>query len=332
VRTLVVAAQSLEEELIATGTIRADESIEVRPEISGKLMKIHFQEGGVVRAGELLVVINDAELRASRQRAIYRRELAELKTRRLALLRDRGGVTQQDYDIAASELDVLNAEVTVIEAQLAHTEIRAPFDGVVGLRTVSEGAYVTPATRIATFQRLDRLKVDFSVPEKYAFRLDPEGAVDVTVADGGRPLAGRILAFEPLVDAATRTVQVRATCPNPTGRLFSGGFVRVRLRLNRIPDAILVPAQALVPGATDQGVYVIENGQARRRVVRTGTRTGEAVQILEGLRAGDLLIVSNLQQMRAGLPVRSAGGEIRPVAASTGAKSGEHPAATTKIN
>lgn len=304
VRTLTIRRAVMQETIVATGTIRADESVEVRSEIPGKVVRIHFQEGSFVRAGAPLVSINDAELRAARQRAIHRRDLADLKARRLSALRDHGGATPQEYDIAVSELNVLGAEVALIEAQLDKTEIRAPFDGVVGLRSVSEGAYVTPATRIATCQRLDRLKVDFSVPEKYAAALQPDGEVSVTMA-GGRTLAGRIHAIEPLVDAATRTVQVRAICPEPPARLFSGGFVSVRLLLTSIPDAILVPSLAVAPGASDQSVFVVENGQAQRRLIRTGTRTESAVQVVEGLRTGDLVIVSGLQQVRPGQAVRS---------------------------
>jgi len=321
VHALTIQPQRFEETLVATGTLRADESVEVRAEISGKITQIHFQEGTALRRGDLLVSINDAELRASLQRATHRRELAELKAHRLATLVNRGGVPQQEYDIAASELAVIGAEVAVIEAQLEHTQIRAPFDGVVGLRAVSEGALVTPATRIASFQRLDRLKVDFSVPEKYAYRLDPAGAVVVTVAGRTAPLAGRIQAIEPLVDPATRTLQVRARCENPGGVLFSGGFVSVRLALTEVPDAILVPALALIPGAGDQVVFVVEDGHARQRVVKTGARTESAVQIVEGLRAGDALIVSGLQSVRPGLAVRVVADEPRSLhagAAPTG--------------
>lgn len=315
VATLIIRSQSLEETIIATGTVRADESVEIRAEVSGKLMRINFQEGAAVKAGELLAAINDAELRATLQRAVHRKELAELKTRRLSTLLARGGVTQQDYDISASELNVLIAEVAVIEAQLAHMEIRAPFDGVVGLRAVSVGAFVTPSTRIATFQRLDRLKVDFSIPEKYARRLGPENEVLITAGDGGT-LAGRIHAIEPLVDAATRTVQVRAICSNPSGRLLAGGFVSVKIGLVAVPDAILVPSMALVPGASDQSVLIVENGLAKRRLVRTGTRTEAAVQITEGLHPGEVVIVSGQQQLRPGQAVRVTADQPRLPAAA----------------
>lgn len=290
--------------MAATGTIRAEESIDVQPEVSGKLLKILFQEGTVVRAGELLARINDSELRATHQRAVYRRELAGLKARRIGQLVANGGVTQQEYDIAISEFNVLEAEVSLIEAQLARTEIRAPFDGIIGLRNVSEGAYMTPTTKIATFQRLDQLKVDFALPEKYAYRIRPESEVSISVAGDSQPLRGRVYAVDPRIDGATRTVLIRALCPNPGGRLLSGGFVSVRLALARIPDAILVPSFAVLLGVNEKSVFVVENGKAGRRVVSTGTRTNSAVQILDGLQPGDTIITSGLQQLREGQPVR----------------------------
>jgi len=304
VRTLVVRTEPLEETLVATGTVRAEESVELRPEISGLLTQIHFQEGTLIQAGKILVSLNDAELRANLQRAVYRRELAELKTHRLDHLRDQGGVTQQEYDIAASELNVLNAEVAVIEAQLAHTKILAPFDGIIGLRSVSVGAYVTPATRIATFQRLDRLKVDFSIPEKYADRLDPTHAVSVQLAGPGPALAGTIAAIEPLIDPSTRTAQIRAICANPGGRLLPGGLATVRLTLARTPDALLVPAMALVPGAQEQTVFVVRDGKVQRRSVQTRARTDTSVQVVSGLKAGEMIVVSGQGQLRPGQSVK----------------------------
>jgi membrane fusion protein, multidrug efflux system len=304
VQTVTVQYEALEESVAATGTVRAEESIDVQPEVSGKLLKIYFQEGTVVRAGELLARINDSELRATHQRAVYRRELAGLKARRISQLVANGGVTQQEYDIAISEFNVLEAEVSLIEAQLARTEIRAPFDGIIGLRNVSEGAYVTPLTKMATFQRLDQLKVDFALPEKYAYRIKPDSEVSIGVAGGSQPLQGRVYAVDPRIDGATRTVLVRALCPNPGGRLLSGGFVSVRLALARVPDAILVPSFAVLLGVNEKSVFVVEDGKAGRRVVSTGTRTNSAVQILEGLRPGDRIITSGLQQLRDGQPVR----------------------------
>ncbi len=303
VRALTIAPESFAETVHATGSLRAEESVELQPETSGKITAIHFAEGALVRAGHLLVKINDADLQASLERSVARRSLAELRERRVELLlRDRG-TNQQEYDSALSELNVARAEVELIEAQIARTEIRAPFDGVVGLRAVSLGAYVSPTTRIATLQKLENIKVDFAVPEKYAQRVATGAPIQFIVAGEAASFAGTVYAIEPRVDVSTRTLQLRAVCANTDLRLRPGTFAQVRFTLGQVEDAILVPAEAVIPGLSDKTVFVLNDGRAARRVVRTGTRTERAVQILEGLRPGETIIVSGLQQVRHGMPV-----------------------------
>jgi membrane fusion protein, multidrug efflux system len=304
VRTLVVQPQPIEETIIATGTIRAEESIEVQPEMSGMVQHIHFTEGSRVRAGDLLVGINDAELRASLQRAVYRRELAELKTRRITALIDKGGVPQQDYDIAASELSVLSAEVELIKAQLARTVIRAPFDGIIGLRSVSEGAYVTPATRIARLQAVDTVKLDLTLSEKYGDRVRVGQTVQFSVA--GQPVSGtaEIYALEPQIDETTRTILVRARAANPGGTFRPGAFARVAWRATDFPAALMVPSVAVISASGEKTVFVAGPETAERRVVVTGLRTAGQVQILAGLKAGERVIVSGLQSLRAGAAIK----------------------------
>lgn len=294
----------LAETITATGTLRADEGVELQAEVNGRIVLLRIEEGASVRRGDLLAKLNDADLRASLQRAAWKKEQAEAKERRLASLLVRGiGPTQEEYDNAVNELNVQRAEIALIEAQIAKTEIRAPFDGVVGLRYVSEGAFANATTRIATLQNLERIKIDFSVPERYAPRLTLQSPVAFTVSGGDRAVRGAIIALEPRIDPGTRTLQVRAAAPNPDRRLLPGGFASVEITLAEIPDAIQVPAAAVVPGVTEKNVFVIVEGKAVRRAVRTGTRSETAVQILDGLKAGDLVITSGLQQMRAGLPV-----------------------------
>jgi len=303
VRSVVVQPVAFDETVHATGSLRAEESVDLQPETSGKVVAIHFDEGTLVRAGALLVKINDADLQASLERSIARRTLAELRERRVdQLLRD-GGTNQQEYDSALSELNVQRAEVELIEAQIAKTEVRAPFDGMVGLRAVSLGAYVSPTTRIATLQKLENIKIDFAVPEKYAQRVSVGSPVTFTVAGEAASFAGRVYAVEPRIDVSTRTLQLRAVCENADLRLRPGTFAQVQFTLARVDDAILVPAEAVIPGLADKTVFVLADGRAARRVVRTGTRTGTSVQILDGLAAGDSVIVSGLQQLRHGMSV-----------------------------
>lgn len=305
VSTITVASAPFAETLMSTGSVRAEEAVELQAEINGKVVAINFKEGAHVQQGHLLVKLNDADLRATRQRALQRRELAMLREERLSKLVKDGLVRREEHDTAWNEVQIQNAEIELAEAQIAKTEIRAPFSGVVGLRYVSEGAFVNAATRVATLQRIDRLKIDFSIPEKYASRIKLGAGITFTVAGGDRRFGGEIYAFDPRIDTATRTVLLRALSPNPEGRLLPGAFANVELKLNQMNDAILIPAVAVIPGLTEKNVFVMNDGKAQRRAVETGTRTASQVHIISGLKPGDVVITSGLQQMREGLPVSS---------------------------
>lgn len=303
VSAVALKAVPLAETISATGSLRADEGIELQPETNGKIVSINFTEGARVKRGDLLLKLNDGELRAMLQRATYRLEIAQLKERRFAKLLETRNIVQQDYDAALNDFNVQQAEVALVEAQLAKMEIRAPFDGMIGLRFVSEGAFITPTTRIATLQRVDRLKVDFSVPEKYASRVRLGSPVVFTVDGGDRKYVGEIYALDPRIDTGTRTVLIRAVCPNPEARLLPGAFAGVEFTLGQVAEALLVPAGAVVPGLTEKNVFIVRDGKAVRRAVQTGMRTETSVQITDGLAAGDVVITSGIQQLRAGQAV-----------------------------
>jgi membrane fusion protein (multidrug efflux system) len=305
VSTITVQQSQFAETITSTGSVRAEEAVELQAEINGKVVAINFVEGAQVQQGQLLVKLNDADLRATRQRALQRKELATLREKRLAKIVKDGMARQEEYDVAWNELQVQNAEIELAEAQIAKTEIRAPFSGVVGLRYVSAGAFVNAATRVATLQRIERLKIDFSIPEKYANRIKLGTPITFSVAGGDRQFVGEIYAFDPRIDAATRTVLLRAVAPNPEGRLLPGAFANVELKISQMNDAILIPSVAVIPGLTEKNVFVMSEGKAQRRAVETGTRTASQVHILSGLKPGDVVITSGLQQMREGLPVSS---------------------------
>jgi membrane fusion protein (multidrug efflux system) len=299
-----VKGQRLAETLTATGTLLAQEGVELQAEANGRVVHISFREGSKVHAGDLLVKLNDADLRASLERAQRRQELAAVRERRLAQLVREHLVTQDEYDVARSEMLVQDSEVELIRAQIAKTEIRAPFDGVVGLRYVSEGAFVNAATRVATLQQIDRLKVDFAISERYAQRIAAGQAVTFRVAGSDHAHAGHVYAIDPRIDASTRTILVRALCDNTGGRLLPGSFANLELTVADIPDALLIPAEAVEPGVDGKRVYVVKDGVAHRRIVQTGSRTAQAVQVVDGLAAGEQIVVSGLQQMGEGVEVK----------------------------
>jgi len=303
VRVHRVAPTHLTERLAATGTVRANEQVEIVSEISGKISDIHFEEGSRVTAGELLLKIDDSELLADRQRALYRVELAERAEARQQQLLDDGVISSETYDVALGELNVLRAELQLIEAQLLKTEIRAPFSGVIGLRWVSPGSYLSSQTRIASLNDLDPVKLDFTVPEKYSALMKAGDEISFAVEGFDRTFPGTIYAIEPSVDASTRSLRMRARCPNSDRALVPGVFANVDLILRSIPDALTVPSIAVIPELGGKKVFIFEDGTAQPRSVETGIRSDTAVQITGGLSEGDLVIVSGLLQLQPGLVV-----------------------------
>jgi membrane fusion protein, multidrug efflux system len=290
------------EHISATGTLRAEEGVELQAETGGRLRSINFTEGSRVKKGDLLIKLTDDDLQAMLVRASSRLNLAVQRRSRIERLFRDGVANQEDYDSAINEMAVQEAEVGVIRAQIAKTEIRAPFDGVVGLRFISEGAFVNANARMATLQAVDRLKLDFSVPERFAERIAPGTVVEFS-AGGRARRQGKVSAVEPRLDAGTRTLTARAVIANPDGLLRPGSFVSVDVTLETFPNAIVLPSVSVVPGPTERSVFVVSDGRAVRRAVQTGTRTESTVHIVSGVQPGDLVITSGLQQMRQGLPV-----------------------------
>ncbi len=292
------------ETISSTGTVRADESVELQAETNGKVVSLNFHEGASVKKGDLLVKLNDSDLQANLERYRYAKELSEVRFRRISELMKQKVVSHDEYDAALNEVKIQESFIALYQAEIKKTEIQAPFDGVVGLRYLSIGAYVSATTRIATLQRLDALKIDFSVPERYAGRIAVGGKVHFTVAGAIKQYEGEIYAIDPRIDVGTRTLLVRAVYPNADSSLLPGAFTNVTVELEKFPNAVLVPAEAVIPGVDKKVVYSMRNGIAEMLAVETGMRTSTHVHILSGLQAGDLVITSGLQQIRDGLPVQ----------------------------
>ncbi|MGH8021566.1 MAG: efflux RND transporter periplasmic adaptor subunit [Opitutaceae bacterium] len=298
-----VKPRTLAEKITANGTVLANESVELRSEIAGKVIEIGFKEGGRVKAGDVLVKINDSELQAELRQTLYRIELARMRVDRQQQLLDQGSTAQDAFDSAANEARVLEAEADLIRAQLEKTRILAPFSGVIGLRMVSEGSYITPALVIATLQDIDRLKIDFSVSERHMERLQTGTPITFTAAGGSERYTGEIYAIEPAVDLDTRTILLRARSENVSGRLLPGAYASVEVTLDEIKDAILVPTQAIIPGLNQRSLYVVEDGKAVLRTVETGIRLDREIQITSGLEPDATVITTGLLMLRDGAPV-----------------------------
>lgn len=306
VSSVVVLPRPLEETVRAIGTLSANEEVELRSERSGKIQKIYFREGGAVKAGDVLVKIDDSELSAQLARAEQRRKLAEQLEERQKVLLEKGGVSREEYDRILTELNTLRAEEQLIRVQVEKTEIQAPFDGIIGLRYASEGSYVTSADRLATLQDLGSLKIDFSIPEKYARQVKPGDKIVFTTAGAERKFSGTVFAVEPKVDPATRTLPVRARASNVNRALVPGGFANVELVL-RQEQALMVPAGAVIPDIRGHKVFLYKGGKAEAREVQVGLRTADEVEIAAGISPGDTVLTSGLLQLRPGAAVRLSG-------------------------
>ncbi len=285
------------------GTLRANESVDIVPELTKRLAKIQVEEGAQVEKDEVLFVLDDADLTAEIAEIEARLKLAQANEARTGNLLPQKAISRQEYDLAKSELDIFKAQKATKEVELAKTRIRAPFAGKTGVRRVSEGALVTPDTVLMTLQDLSRIKVDFPLPERYASEVKPGQKFTFTVAGNATVFEGRVQVIEPAVEAATRSLQVRGICESPKG-LLPGGFAEVSLKLDTMENGYAIPSEAVVPSARGQGVYVEKDGKAEFRDIEIGVRTPGQVQVLRGLEEGDRLLTTNLLRLRPGVDVK----------------------------
>ncbi len=302
VKVYIAKNALLDNKLEAIGTVLSNEEVELRSEVTGRVIKIYFQEGTPVRKDELLIKINDAELQAQLQRAESKKKLAESNEARQRSLMEKSVISQNEYDIALNELSVSKADIELIKAQLAKTEIRAPFDGVIGLKYISEGSYITSTNRIASLQNRNAIKIDFTIPEKYSSAVKTRDAVEFTVEGQSTVFKGYVYAIEPKVDPVTRALQLRAMAPVDS-RVLPGAFANIIVYMSQQPNALMIPTQALIPELKGQRVFLYQSGKAISQKVKTGVRTSDQVQITDGIKAGDTVIVSGIMQLRPGASV-----------------------------
>jgi membrane fusion protein (multidrug efflux system) len=297
VDAVVIQPRLLENTIFTTGTLLANEEVELRVELPGRVTGIFFAEGSKVKKGELLLKIDDRELKARlKGKEIEEKGASDLEARMRQLFEIKG-ISQEEYDKAANALGMIKAEEEVIQSQLAKTEIAAPFDGMIGLRYVSEGSFVSTNTLVATMQDIDPMKVEFSVPEKYVKQIKKETEVTVLVGDSKEEYKGKVYAAESKIDLETRTIKARAKIPNPKGDLIPGSFAKVDIMLEQLPNAIVIPSESVIPEMNGEKVFICVNGKARSVKVKTGIRTENSIQIVEGLNPQDTLIVTGLLQL-----------------------------------
>ena len=297
---------TLTDKIIRTGSTMPDEEVDLSFESSGKIVDIYFQEGSHVRAGELLAKINDAPLQAQFKKLQAQVQLATDRVYRQRTLLEKDAVSQEAFEQVQTEYEQLMADIELVKANIAQTELRAPFDGVIGLRMVSEGAYATPSTVIAKLTKVAPIKIEFSIPESYATQVRKGSKIVFSMEQDGlmKDYNATVFAVESVVDAETRSLKVRALYPNTDERIVPGRFVSVEVVREEISNAIAVPSEAVVPEMGRQIVYLYRNGKAQPQEIVLGLRTEDKVQAVQGLEKGDTLLTTGVMQLRTGMNVR----------------------------
>ena len=304
-----VAAAPLSEQVTAVGTLLSDEAVTVSSEIPGRLKEIHFQEGQPVEQGTPLFTLDDSVYRAQLADAEAKLKLATQTHKRTTTLFSSKYATAQSADEAASNLAVSTAAVELARVQLEKSHIAAPFSGIVGLRHVSVGEYITAGQPLVNLEAIDPVKADFRVPEKFLPAIRVGQTIRIKVdAFPDETFDGRVYAIDPKLDVAGRSLLVRALVPNKDQRLRPGLFARVTVLLQLKEDALSVPEQAIVPQGDSQFVFKIVGGKAQLTKVVTGTRRDGRVEIVEGLAAGDEVVTAGQLKIRDGSTVAVANG------------------------
>ena len=299
----IIEPQLLTDEIPIIGRLVPDEEVQLSFETSGKITGIFFNEGSHVKKGTLLAKVNDAQLQAQLARLEAQVPLAQERVYRQSTLLQRDAVSKEALEIVKTELATLNADIEKTKAQIEQTELRAPFDGVIGLRQVSVGSFASSATVVAKLTSVTPIKVEFSVPERYASEVKKGTNLEFNVDGKLDAFKAQVYATEASLDAETHTLLVRALYPNKDGELLSGQYAGIRLKQKEIADAIAVPAEAIVPEMGKSKIFVYRNGKAEPVDVVTGIRTDAEIQIVRGLEVGDTILTSGTLQLRKGSPV-----------------------------
>lgn len=303
VEAVVITPQNLTDVVRSVGTLLPEEEVDLTFESSGKLTEILFDEGEQVKKGDLLAKINDKPLQAQWQKLQAQQKLAQAREFRQKALLEKEAVSQEAYDQAITELDAIEADMALVKARLYETELRAPFDGTIGLRLVSEGHYVTPSTQITKLTKTSSLKIDFAVSERYSALIGKGTKLSFSVDGDLNEYTAEVYAVDSRVDEAMRTMMVRALFPNGAARLFPGRFVSIRIVLDQLNNVVAIPSEAIIPELGKEVVFVYRSGKAQARDVSIGLRTESHVQVKEGLSFGDTLLTSGILQLRQNLPV-----------------------------
>ena len=306
VQTLIAAPQSLSADIEVPGTIMANETAEIHPEVSGRLVQLNIKEGTNVSVGALLAKLYDGDLQAQLRKLEVQLKIAEQTEKRQAELVKIQGISQQEYDLSLLGVLNLKADMDIIKESIRKTEIRAPFGGKLGLKNVSPGAYVTPTSVLTTISQVSSLKIQFNVPERYSAQLKPGLPVSFSIDGTNKTFTATVIASEISIDENTRSLAVRALIKQQDPALIPGAFAKVKIVLGKNNEALMVPNSVIIPSGRKKQLYVYEGGKAMMKEVTTGVRDSTNIQVLTGIKAGDTVITSAVLFLRPGLVVELA--------------------------
>ncbi|RYE11731.1 MAG: efflux RND transporter periplasmic adaptor subunit [Sphingobacteriaceae bacterium] len=304
VNVMIVKDTAFSNAIDITGTIDANEQVDLRSETAGNITGIYFKEGTHVSKGQLLVKVYNQDQYASLKSVQVQIKLAEIVEYRNRILLQKEAVSKEEYDTSLSSLNVLKSQADLIRAQIARTEVRAPFSGTIGLRNISPGGYLSPSSSIATLVNMDPAKITFSVPERYLSLMKTGSKIKFNIESSRDNFTGTVYAIEPNLNLTSRSITIRAKSPNPKGLLRAGSFAKINLTLEQVPKTIMVPTECVIPDIKTSKVFVVSEGVATSRDVKTDVRTATKIQIIDGLKPGDSLIISGIIQLRPKVPLK----------------------------
>jgi len=302
----IIQPQPLSDKIVSVGSTIPDEEVDLSFESSGKIIAFYFQEGTHVKEGDLLAKINDKPLQAQLKKLEAEVPLARDRVYRQRTLLEKDAVSQEAYEQVTTEYEKLMADIELIKANIAQTELRAPFDGIIGLRYVSEGAYATPSTMIVRLTRISPLKIEFSINEIHSTDVKVGTNIHFFIENAQGNVynyPAKVYAVESKIDAETRTLKVRALYPNQDEAIVAGRFVSIEILKQEIKNALTVPSEAIIPEMGKNIIYTYKDGEARPTEILTGLRTESRVQVLDGLNIGDTVITTGVMQLRTGMKV-----------------------------
>jgi len=304
VEAYIAKPQSLNDLVEVPGSILPFESTEIHPEVSGRVVVLNVNEGNFVNKGALLAKIYDGDLQAQLKKLEVQLDIAEQGEKRSAQLLKIQGISQADYDLSLLNVNNIKADIEIVKAGISKTTIRAPFSGKLGLRNISPGAFVTPITVITTIGQVDKLKLQFTVPEKYGAELKKGQDIQFTIDGTQKTFHADVSASEVSIAAETRSLLVRAVVKGQDPILIPGAFAKVKIVMGETDDAIMIPNSAIVPQGRKKQTFLFRGGKAVATDITTGIRDSSNIQVLTGINSGDTVLTTGLLFLRPGIDVK----------------------------